>query len=64
MAEQRIIEQRPPSNEELRWRGRVDPDPKNRTWHGDTPERVEQYMDATLGPLNKGEKYLVIEGGA
>jgi hypothetical protein len=60
---QRIIENTPQPQSPLPWHGRVEPDDQARRWHGETCERVEQYMDQALGPLPKGERYLVIEGG-
>lgn len=64
MAVQRIIENTPQPQQAVPWHGRTEPpDAQGRTWHGDTCERVEGYMDSALGPLPKGEKYLVIEGG-
>lgn len=37
---------------------------QGRTWHGDSCERVVEYMDAALGPLPAGQQYTVIEGAA
>lgn len=55
MAEQRVITHHPLDPDGVPWHGRLDPDPRERTWPGPTIEKVIQHMDHELGPVPEAD---------